>query len=235
MTDAHAIGAALACLHEAAAGYPAPSRQTRLIVASDALLHAPDLAAAITARLGHDAALRAALAGRPWQTDIQAALLPAHRALHPHIAALPPLWVHGDCHASNLLWQHGTVSAVLDFGLCNRASALYDLATAIERNAIAWLDLAPTRQEIAHPHLAHALLAGYQAVRPLPAAERAALPRMLPVVHVDFALSELAYFHAIARAPADADLAYAGFLLGHAAWFAGPAGRRLLHSLAEPA
>ena len=64
-------------------------------------------------------------------------------------------------------------------------------------------------------------------VTPLGAEERAALPRLLPVVHVDYALSEVEYFHAVARSAANAVLAYRDYLLGHLEWFAGPDGTAL--------
>ena len=77
------------------------------------------------------------------------------------------------------------------------------------------------------PDLAKALLEGYCSVTPaLAPKKRAALPHLLPVVHVDYALSEVEYFHAVARSPANAVLAYRDYLLGHLEWFAGPDGRR---------
>jgi hypothetical protein len=116
---------------------------------------------------------------------------------------------------------------MLDFGLCNRASAAFDLATAVERNAIGWLDMA-AGDAIGRPDLAAALLEGYARVAgDVPAGLR----RMLPVVHVEFALSELAYFHGVTRSRRNADLAYDGFLLGHAAWFATKDGARLLDAI----
>jgi hypothetical protein len=36
---------------------------------------------------------------------------------------------------------------------------------------------------------------------------------------LDFALSEVEYFHAITCKPADVDVAWTDFLLGHAHWF----------------
>lgn len=232
-TDAAAIGQALACLHLAAEGFTAPPRRTPLLVAADTLLRAPDLPAFLDHRLAADPMLRAALLGRPWQHDLAHALLGWHQALAPHLDALAPLWTHNDAHASNLFWQNGRVSAVLDFGLCNRTSATFDLATAIERNTIAWLTLSPGHTDIAHAPLAHALLQGYDTIRPRPPAERLALRHVLPLVHVDFALSELAYFHAITRSPANAEAAYTDFLLGHAAWFAGENARCFLESLTD--
>ncbi|MCX5328729.1 hypothetical protein [Streptomyces sp. NBC_00140] len=57
------------------------------------------------------------------------------------------------------------------------------------RNAVEWLRPGcPVREEDAV-----ALLDGYESVRPLRAAELAALPELLPLVHAEFALSELGY------------------------------------------
>jgi hypothetical protein len=50
----------------------------------------------------------------------------------------------------------------------------------------------------------------------------------LPLVHAEFALSEVDYFHGIVCSAENADLAYDGFFLGYAEWFKGPAGERLL-------
>jgi Ser/Thr protein kinase RdoA (MazF antagonist) len=226
--DAQAAGQALARLHLAAAGYDALPRRTRRVVAADGLTRAPDLLGALSAWVAQDATLRDALAGRSWQNDVAGVLVPWHRALLPHLSRLPPRWVHGDFHASNLLWDRSGVSAVLDFGLCNRASAMFDLATAIERNAVAWLALAPDETAIACPDLACALIGGYAQIA---AVDEAALRHLLPLVHVDFALSELAYFHGITGSRANADLAYETFLLGHAAWFATRHGQDLLRAI----
>jgi hypothetical protein len=61
-------------------------------------------------------------------------------------------------------------------------------------------------------------------VRPLSPAETAALAGVLPVVHVEYALSELEYFADVVDSAVNADLAYGGYLLGHADWFGTAAG-----------
>ena len=160
----------------------------------------------------------------------------AHRAaaLAPALAAQPPLWTHNDWHPSNLLWtEAGEVAHVLDFGLADRTCALHDLAVALERTAVRWLELTASHDSIAEPGAARALLAGYHAVIPLRSADRALLARLLPLVHVEFALSEAASFHGVLGRPGDADLAWHGYLIGHADWFLGPEGRALLAVVAE--
>jgi Ser/Thr protein kinase RdoA (MazF antagonist) len=229
--EARATGQALARLHDAADGYSAPKRQTRLVAAGDAVIRSADPIAAVTRWAAEDPLLETALAGRAWRKDFGRVICPWHEALRPFWSAMPPAWVHGDFHVSNLLWRNGGVSSVLDFGLCNRASALFDLATAIERNAIEWLRLTVETTDIGRTDLACALVEAYTGARALPDAELHALRHLLPVVHVDFALSELAYFNGITSSQHNADVAYTQFLLGHAAWFAGPNGARFLSSL----
>ena len=71
-----------------------------------------------------------------------AGLLPWPMLLSRRLRGGPRLWAHNDWHVSNLLWDaDGAVATVLDFGLASPTSALFDLATAIERNAVAWLEL----------------------------------------------------------------------------------------------
>ncbi len=222
LEEARQAGAALARLHCAAAGFDAPERRTRLVVAGDWLWRADDPAGALAAWVAEDAALRDALAERPWREDFARVLAPFYAKAR---RAAPPLWVHGDFHASNLLWAREGVASVLDFGLCNRASAAFDLATAIERNAVAWLRLG--EGDIGHTDIARALIAGYAQIAAVPAGLRA----ILPVVHVEFALSELSYFHAVTGERAHEEAAYADFLLRHAAWFAASDGQRFLAQL----
>jgi Ser/Thr protein kinase RdoA (MazF antagonist) len=225
-------GRALGILHRAAAGFDAPKRRTHMLVADFSLFDSEDPRRAVADRASAWPPLAAALAARPWRTDMARVLLPWHAALTPHLTALTPLWTHNDFHASNLLWQRDhSVATVLDFGLANRTSAAFDLATAIERNAIAWLRLADGDTDIGHPDLAAALIRGYIAETDLPPGQAAALPHLLPLVHVDFALSELGYFHAVTQSPRNADLAYHDFLLGHAAWFATAHGQDFLAAL----
>ncbi|WP_369231227.1 phosphotransferase enzyme family protein [Streptomyces sp. R21] len=225
VAHARAAGSALAQLHLAAEGFDAPSRRPQPLVSSFSVFAAVDPVAALEAYAAERPTVVAALAGRPWRDDLRAVHLPFHRRLLPHLGHLAPLWTHNDWHASNLLWDAaaGTVSTVLDFGLSDRTTAVHDLATAIERNTVQWLDPScPVR-----PDDVDALLDGYTSLRPLSSAESAALPELLPLVHAEFALSELGYFHGITGSRANADLAYQ-YLVDHTRWFTTGDGLRLL-------
>ncbi|MCF7751306.1 phosphotransferase [Bacillus subtilis subsp. subtilis] len=234
LARAHAAGRMLATLHRASASYHAGQRTTHLLVARDDLIRAADPLAMIAADLGRRPGLAAYLARQRWQDDLQRAVLPWHAALGGRLQAEPRLWAHNDWHVSNLLWHRGStppqVQTVFDFGLASPTSAMFDLATAIERNAIAWLAL-EQQTDAARAAIAQALLAGYREVVPLPAERVHLLADLLPVVHLDFALSEVEYFQGITGSPANADVAYHTFLLGHADWFSRVQGQRLLDAL----
>jgi Ser/Thr protein kinase RdoA (MazF antagonist) len=175
------------------------------------------------------------LAGRDWRRDLARDHLPAIRRAAPLLAGLEPLWVHGDWHPSNLTWNSAApdaeVAAVFDFGLANRTFAVHDLAVALERSVIAWLDLAESGVAEVDLGATDALLHGYQAVRPLSPAEARALPEVLPVVHLEYALSEVEYFADVVASPGLADLADDTYLLGHTRWFGAPDGAALLDHL----
>jgi aminoglycoside phosphotransferase (APT) family kinase protein len=68
-------------------------------------------------------------------------------AAEPH--AGPPVWLHGDLHAANMLVDQGAISAVIDFGDITSGDPAVDLA-------IGWMVFdAPTRDEFrrAMPHV----------------------------------------------------------------------------------
>lgn len=234
LDHARGAGAALARLHLAARGFDAPARPVQPLVASLSILTAPDPLAAARAYVAARPGLAAYLAGRDWERELAEmfATLGA-QDLAPDLAAQAPLWTHNDWHPSNLLWSEaGAVATVLDFGLADRTCALHDLATALERIAVRWLEIGGDAP-IAEPEAALALLSGYDSVLPLTADDRALLARLLPLVHVEFAMSEADYFHGVLGRAQDADLAWDGFLLGHGAWFTGQEGRALLVLIQE--
>jgi Ser/Thr protein kinase RdoA (MazF antagonist) len=234
---AHSAGAALGALHRAAAAYDAPPRLPTPLVSNDRIINRADPLAAIDELSAWQPALREFLAAHPWRDEIGAALAPSHQRYLDLVPDLTPLWTHNDWHASNLLWSGqdpgAVVSTIIDFGLSDRTSAIYDLATAIERNSIPWLDIHDGQPGAADLEAVSGLLDGYLIQANLSAAERAAVVAVLPIVHVGYALSEIDYFHGTTHSAANADLAYQAFLLGHSRWFLGTEGRRLLEHLRD--
>ena len=237
LDDARAAGRMLARLHRAAADFPPVPRHAQVLVARDEWLRADDPLAFLQQQCARRPGLASYLANRDWRAEL-APLLPRHAHAQPHARAQPRRWTHNDWHVSNLFWRRNTqgaeVATVLDFGLAAPTFALYDLATAIERNAVEWLAL-PHGEARAFPATARALLAGYDEQMPLAAAERNALAELLPVVHWDFALSEVEYFAAIIGRRGDADVAWSVFLLGHTRWFDTAQGKALLAAVRAPA
>ena len=232
---AHAAGEALARLHDAADRFPLPARSPAVLTSGCEIVVAADPLAEVKWLAGRRPGLAAYLDGRTWPDDLTPHVLPAVRRAAPLLAALPRQWGHGDWHPSNLTWTapgpDAVVAGVFDFGLANRTFAVHDLATALERAAVSWLDLADAGRAEADLEAIDAFLDGYESVRPLSAAEATALPEVLPVVHVEYALSEVEYFAHVVSSAANADLAYDGYLLGHAAWFGTPDGTAVLDHL----
>ena len=236
---AHSAGQALARLHRASVGFAAPRRKPRPLVAGFTIFAAQDPGAAMECYLAAHPALARNPAVREDCKQALELLAPFHAQLLPLLPALPPLWTHNDLHASNLLWSddgpEARATAIIDFGLADRTNAVHDLAQAIERNIVEWLALI---EDSAHPedapvHLDHlfALLDGYESLRPLSVEEAAALMPMTALCHAEFALSEADYYLAALHSQANARLCSEGYLVGHARWFAGAGGDRLLHGL----
>lgn len=231
---AHAAGRALARLHAASCGYDAQQRGTHMLVTRDDLIVSGDPLGMLARQLPHRPALRDYLQRRDWRGELAPVLAHRQEAVATALQQQPRLWTHNDWHVSNMCWSgsgaNATVTDMLDFGLASPTSAVFDLATAIERNAIEWLAL-DKGHAAAHADIAAALIAGYRDTAALDAAAVHAVATVLPLVHVDFALSETEYFLAATRQPGHADVAYETFLRGHAAWFDTPPGQGLLDAL----
>jgi Ser/Thr protein kinase RdoA (MazF antagonist) len=239
MVHAHSAGQELARLHLGAEGFSAPRRKPRPLVASFTIFAAGNP----SAELDHYLATRPALAesedacsGGEQALEL---LAPFHAELMRLLSALPLLWTHNDLHASNLLWSDGSdnaqAKAIIDFGLADCTNAVHDLAQAIERNIVEWLALVEysTHPEEVPIHVDHmeAMLDGYESVRPLSAEEAAALTPMTALCHAEFALTEADYFLGVLHSEEKARVASIDYLVGHARWFRGLGGGKLLDAL----
>lgn len=219
--QAEAAGRMLAQLHLAAQGYDAPARPPRPLLSSFTIFSAPDPIAAIERYAADRPALAAFLAERDWRTDVKRLHLPIHARLYPLLEDLTPQWTHNDWHGTNLLWQHETPATVIDFGLCDRATAIHDVAIAIERCAVDWISLRDGGSANIQYAQAEALLEGYRSLRPFTPAESRALPDLLPLVHAEYELSEIDYFLTVIPGGnvANAEIAYHHYFLGHTEWW----------------
>ncbi|MFT9257762.1 MAG: phosphotransferase [Acetobacter sp.] len=235
--QARSAGDMLARLHNATQDYTVPARGGPgglPLVSGMRVVGQADFGAALAQWVACQPDLVRSLGGRDWMADARAVLAPFHARLRPLLRHVRPAWGHGDWHGSNLLWHAPAASApavcsILDFGMADRTCAAFDLAVAIERAMVDWLAL-PGTGIVTWDRL-DAFLAGYRTARPLDPAEQALVVAFLPLVHVEFAFSEVAYFGALVQDPASAEVAYTDYLLGHARWFAGGEGRQLLACL----
>ncbi len=236
---ARSAGEALAHLHQASQGFDAPPRKAQPLVAGFTIFAADDPSAAMEFYLAARPALAEDAVVRDGCGEALELLAPFHAQLRPLLPALKPLWTHNDPHASNFLWSDASDEAravtVIDFGLADRSNAIHDLAQAIERNIVEWLDLMgdSARGEDVRIHIDHleAMLDGYESVRPLNDAEAAALAPMTALCHAEFALSEADYFRGVLHSEEKARLASIDYLVGHARWFRGAGEQKLLDAI----
>jgi Ser/Thr protein kinase RdoA (MazF antagonist) len=237
---ARSAGAMLARLHLAAQGYEAPARRSRQLVAGFTIFAADNPARELDQYVAERPALQQYLAQSGCAQEAMNLLAPFHEQLAPLLPQLEPLWTHNDLHGSNLFWSDGgpaaKATAVIDFGLCDRTNAVDDLAHAIERSVVEWLVLVndPANPESVPVHMDHlwSMIEGYEELRPLSAAERAALAPMLALCHAEFALSETDYFLSVLRSREKAFMACEGYLLSHAQWWH-QAGAPVLNALRD--
>ncbi len=240
-TVAHAwsAGQALAHLHLAAKGFNAPRRKPQPLVASFTIFAEQDVRAALNRYLAERPVLAAHKAVLDCCEQALQLLEPFHTQLKPLLPRLESLWTHNDLHCSNLLWSDASegarATAIIDFGLADRTNAVHDIANAIERNIVEWLQLVsdPSHPDNVAVHLDHleALLSGYESARALSDDEAAALAPMAALCHAEFALSEADYFLGVLHSEEKGPMAYGGWLVGHAQWFHSAAGKGLLSAI----
>jgi Ser/Thr protein kinase RdoA (MazF antagonist) len=236
---AHSAGRALAQLHRAAEGFHAPRRKPQPLVASFIIFADENPRIAMANYLSARPALNQSALVRECCDEALALLAPFHAELKPLLPALEPLWTHNDLHASNLLWSDASdeahAVAIIDFGLADRTNAVYDLAQAIERNIVEWLELTSSTQDEVPVHIdhLHSLLDGYESARPLSKQEASALAPMTALCHAEFALTEADYFFGVLHSEKNLRVCADGYLVGHARWFRSSRGQKLLDAIRQ--
>lgn len=111
-------------------------------------------------------------------------------------SSLPRGMIHGDLFRDNVLWDRGEIAALLDFESACEGSFAYDLMVT----ALAWC-----YGDTLEPELLRAMFAGYQSVRPLQPAERAALLVEGRVAALRFTITRITDFEMRAGAGAVKD------------------------------
>lgn len=229
----YAAGAALARLHLAARDFSALPRGPHPLVSSFTILPARDPLAATQAYMAERPAVADFLADQPWRQELADLFGALGEGLAERLEGQTPLWTHNDWHPTNLLWSvDGKVSSIFDFGLATQTCALHDVATAIERCAIPWLELeGGIWRGMADVDAALSILVGYRSILPLGRDDLETIIRLLPLVHVEFALSEVDYFAGILADRDAAMIAWKDYLIDHARWFLSLPGQAFLAEL----
>ena len=131
----------------------------------------------------------------PHLTPEQSALIRSELAYQNHIAqgsayaALPCGPVHADLFRDNVMFEDGRLSGFFDFYFAGCDTFLFDLAVCLNDWCIVHAEGDDDGQH--DETRAQAMLAAYQAVRPLTSAERQLLPAMLRAGALRFWLSRL--------------------------------------------
>lgn len=232
---AFAAGEMMAKMHQAAQSFSVGKRKVQPLVSAFEIWMSDTPIEAVKAFTSERTGLAQYLGNRKWEEEFEQILFPFFEQFKNYKHTLKPLWTHNDWHASNLLWTDesklANVATVLDFGLSNETSAIYDVATALERNVVEWLDIQDASKSVIHLDATIAFLRGYQSIQAFTTEEKYALVTIFPLVHTDFALSEIDYFVRITKKLEDADMAYEEFLIGHAQWFTSEQGQVLLQAI----
>lgn len=209
---------------------PATPMSARFDLARD-----PDLVEAVEARIAASPALADFFSGIRWKQEIAALYGDAHRELRRHLPVVAPAVTHGDWHVNNLLFEGDSVSSVIDFHLCDVSFRLYDLAVALDRNGIRWLEILDGDPEAVSYEVLGELLRGYRSVLPLSRTDAELLAILLPVHQLDLALSNVEYYLVYEQKRDRAEWAYHVYLCDHARYFNTPSGRRIVGFLRDTA
>ncbi|MDX2088936.1 MAG: homoserine kinase [Kofleriaceae bacterium] len=166
---ADALGAQLAQLHVAGLALPADWRRTSIYD------HAHLVERYAAFRASSDPALARAI-------EVLGEELAVAREASAIRARATAGLIHGDLFRDNVLWDGGQIAAILDFEQASGGSLVYDLAVCL--NDWCWTD-GPRLD------LCAALLAGYQRIRPLPAADKEALPTEVRAAAARFTITRI--------------------------------------------
>lgn len=186
--EAASAGAWLARFHLALQDLPLPPAKPFLgITARYRWLLAPTADQGFAELLDEAPSLRPFLEAQPEAAELLAFMEVRHARLAPVAAALPVGVIHGDFIKRNLFFDGDEVSDVLDLDVWNVGPWVYDLALALLPCGFDWGAIACGEA----PRFAdlRAFLEGYQAVRPLSAAEADALPTVMESARVEIYLS----------------------------------------------
>jgi homoserine kinase type II len=137
----------------------------------------------------------------PHLSEGQSALIRGELAYQNHVAGLPVCKalprgpVHADLFRDNVMFDGDTLCGFFDFYFAGDDSFLFDLAVTLNDWCVTHSSSDTHADGLHDEGRAQALMAAYQSVRPLTAAERQLLPAMLRAGALRFWLSRLWDWH----------------------------------------
>jgi homoserine kinase type II len=216
LPEVGSAGGMLARFHEALRDFPLPPpKPLKGITARFTWLLAPSSTRGFLDLLEDAPGLAPFLEARPELAEVLAFMEARHARLAPFASALPVGIIHGDFIKRNLFYEGEAVSDVLDFDLWNVGPWVYDLALAMLPCGFDWEAIA--RGEPPRDAAMREFLRGYQAVRPLSAAEAQSLPTVLEAARVEIYLSLVAM--ALQQDDDDKAKLFWGFIVTLVRWF----------------
>ncbi len=228
VAHARSAGATLARFHAAVGDcHIRTARPVAPMLAQFALAFNADLIEAVEKLAAQLPALQRFLQERSWRAEIEQVYAPFYSRVHQQLACLPRCCTHGDWHANNLFFADNEVSAVIDFHLSDYGCRIYDLAVAIDRNAVLWLDILAGGSNGVRYDILAALLDGYLEAGSLTKMEREILPDLLAIHQLDLALTNIAYYEGVEGDRSRAVWAYEAYLLEHTRRYAASWGDKL--------
>jgi len=227
-SDVHlaAAGAMLARLHVAGADFSPLRPQPQAGFVVQVGLAGLGAVAAVEELCRLRPAVAEYLRGQDWQAAAAAAYDPPLARVAGRLGRLPVRPLHGDWQTNNLFFEGDRLTGVIDFHQADCGPRILDLALAVERNCFFWNRISAGDDEAYDLRQAGVLVAAYNAVQSLTGDERAAFADVLAACQFEYGISFLDYYWGVERDRQKADWAWHTFVLGHAQWWASPAGRQ---------
>lgn len=151
--------------------------------------------------------------------------------LAPRYRTVERIWTHGDTHLSNFMWKGDAPSAIFDFGMADRNTAVFELAMALERHTIQWLDVMKGHPDSYRTDLIEAIIHGYHSVRPLTDDEREVLPDVVAASQIEGGSTLIDYWLRSEGRAEDIAWGYDVGFVAHGDWYLSTSGTRYLDAI----
>ncbi|HEY0389629.1 MAG TPA: phosphotransferase [Gaiellales bacterium] len=226
-------GRQLALLHTAARGFGPlrPQPQSGFVVQLGLVSMTP--VEAVEALCAARPAVADYLTGVDWRGPVDACYGALFDRLRPVVGALAVSPLHGDWQTNNLFFRGDDVSSIIDFHQADVAPRVLDLAVGVERNCFFWNRISEGEDGAYDLEHARELVGAYHATAALTEEERDAFADVLAACQFEYGISFLDYYWGVEGDREKADWAWDTFVLGHAAWWQGAAGRHARAAIEE--